>query len=107
MGVGVLWLLRGVERSGSLRAAAEEMDLSYAKAHRMIREAERGLGVTLLHRRRGGDERRGAALTPEARYVTDAYERLHSRIKSDAMTRFRDFLSEVGPRLGLRAGPGG
>ena len=103
MGIGVVWLLQRVERFGSLRKAAEEMDLSYAKAHRMIRDAEKGIGAELLHRRRGGDSRQGAELTEEARFLLEAYLELHQGIKEDTGARFEAFLKKAGPRFGLDA----
>ena len=63
MGIGVLWLLEKVRTCGSLRSAAEEMDISYSKAFRMVRNLESALGVEVLERRRGGMERAGAKLT--------------------------------------------
>jgi len=100
MGIGVVWLLRRVHTYGSLRRAAEEMELSYAKAHRMIKDAERGIGVPLLNRRRGGEERRGAELTEEANFLIESYEELQRGIKADADARFEEFIGKAGERFG-------
>jgi molybdate transport system regulatory protein len=99
MGIGVLWLLQRIAAGDSMRRAAGEMKLSYAKAHRMIREAERGIGVPLLHRRRGGDKREGAELTGEAQLLIEAYDEMQRAIKSDAQARFDDFVERTGARL--------
>ncbi|MFP4266462.1 MAG: winged helix-turn-helix domain-containing protein [Spirochaetaceae bacterium] len=99
MGIGVVWLLQKIESKGSIKKAAEEMGLSYAKAHRIICEAEEGLHTPLIHRRRGGDTRRGADLTEEARLLIDEYSRLHNGIKKDASERFTEFLEKTGPAL--------
>ena len=53
-GPGVARLLRGIERTGSLQAAAAEMGMSYSKAWRILHTAERELGFLLVHRRAGG-----------------------------------------------------
>jgi molybdate transport system regulatory protein len=100
MGIGVVWLMRRVHSSGSLRKAAEEMHLSYAKAHRMIRDAEQGMGVQLLNRHRGGEERRGAELTGEALILLDSYEELQRGIKADAAARFEEFIRKTGDLSG-------
>ncbi len=84
MGIGLVWLLRGIERTRSISEAAREMDLSYPKALRMLRNLERGLGVPALTRRKGGAERGGAELTALGRDFLDRYDRLQARIKSHA-----------------------
>ncbi|MDE7220558.1 MAG: LysR family transcriptional regulator, partial [Oscillospiraceae bacterium] len=48
-GPGVAMLLRRVRELRSLRAAAMDMSMAYSKAWTILREAERGLGVKLLH----------------------------------------------------------
>jgi molybdate transport repressor ModE-like protein len=101
MGIGVLWLLQGIDSSGSMRSAAAEMHLSYAKAHRMIKDAEKGLGIRLIDRRHGGERREGATLTEEGRLLIKAYEAMQRDIKKDAEARFALFLSEL---QGLLAG---
>lgn len=101
MGIGVLWLLQKIDICGSMKKAAEEMDLSYAKAHRMIRDAEEGFGVPLIYRKRGGDSRKGADLTEDARLIMKAYSDFQEEIKSDAAGRFATFFERIGQRLGL------
>lgn len=72
MGVGLLQLLDGIERHGSIQQAAREMDLSYVKALRILNRLERELGQTLLLRHKGGASRGRSELTPFARrFVRD------------------------------------
>jgi molybdate transport system regulatory protein len=91
LGIGVLWLLRNIQQYGSIRKAAGAMHLSYAKAHRMVDEAERGLGFELLERRRGGDSREGASLTPRGSRFVEEYDRFQERIKEETRRAFADF----------------
>ena len=44
MGIGVLWLLEHVGTSGSLRAAASALGISYSKAYAMVKNLEDQLG---------------------------------------------------------------
>ena len=56
-GPGVARLLRGIEHTGSLQAAAAEMGMSYSKAWRILHTAERELGFLLVHRRAAAEIR--------------------------------------------------
>jgi len=95
MGIGLLWLLRGVEKHKSIRRAAAAMGLSYPKALKILNHLERNLGQPLLVRWRGGKLRGGAALTPFAASFLAQYERWHERVTACAdkeFARFRDAL---------------
>ena len=66
-GDGPLRLLRTVEKTGSLRAAALEMEMSYSKACKLVKQAEANLGFTLTTRSTGGKDGGGSVLTPEGK----------------------------------------
>lgn len=68
-GPGPAELLDRVALCGSLSHAAEEMHLSYSKAMRMVRTAEREFGFALLESASGGSSGGGSTLTPQAREV--------------------------------------
>ena len=53
-GEGPWRLLRCVEKTGSLRAAAMEMEMAYSKAIRLLKQAESALGFSLTMRSAGG-----------------------------------------------------
>ena len=73
-GEGPCRLLRGVEETGSLRASAMQMDMSYTKALKLIRNAENALGCSLTTRAAGGRDGGGSALTPEGEEWLKRYE---------------------------------
>ncbi|MFA6028616.1 MAG: LysR family transcriptional regulator [Elusimicrobiota bacterium] len=92
MGAGLVRLLRGVERKGSILLAAREMGMSYAKAHRILKALESATDKEFLLRRRGGNDRGGARLTPYARTFVERYERFEARVADYARRAFaRDF----------------
>lgn len=80
-GPGVAMLLRRVERLHSLRAAAMDMDMAYSKAWTILREAEQGLGVKLLHSTTGGRNGGGAVLTEEGRAILAAFDAYEQELK--------------------------
>ncbi len=73
-GDGPARLLAGVERSGSLRKAAQELGMSYNKAWRILHAAEERLGFALMDRSVGGSSGGGSQLTPEARDLVARYQ---------------------------------
>ena len=54
-GEGPCRLLHRIEETGSLRAAAQAMGLSYSKALRMVKRAEKELGFALTRKTIGGE----------------------------------------------------
>jgi len=74
-GHGIADLLARVSRTGSLRAAAGEMDLAYSKAWRIVKTSEELFGFKLLTSQVGGKNGGGAMLTSEAKDVLVRYER--------------------------------
>jgi molybdate transport system regulatory protein len=66
-------LLEGVEVTGSIRAACASTGMSYRTCLKRIRRLEQTLGVPVLRTRRGGVDRGGSELTPEARALVEIY----------------------------------
>jgi len=73
-GEGPYDLLQRVERTGSLRRAAEEVGMSYNQAWHLMRTLEGRLGFGLLERQVGGMAGGGSTVTPEARDLMRRYE---------------------------------
>jgi molybdate transport system regulatory protein len=73
-GEGPWRLLRCVEKTGSLRAAAMEMEMAYSKAIRLLKQAESALGFSLTMRSAGGRDGGGSILTPEGKRWLTQYE---------------------------------
>ncbi|MDA8242494.1 MAG: LysR family transcriptional regulator [Elusimicrobia bacterium] len=89
MGIGLVWLLRGVQRSGSLSASAREMGMSYSKAHGLVRKLEAALGCGVLARERGGSGRGGSSLTARGLRFLERFEALDASVKKQAEAIFR------------------
>ena len=73
-GEGPCRLLQGVEKTGSLRSAAMEMEMAYSKANKILRQAENALGFPLTTRSTGGKDGGGSILTPEGKWLLQQYE---------------------------------
>lgn len=90
---GRLRILRGVERLGSLRRAAQALGMSYRAAWGLLKVTEQALGVRLLEVTIGGRHGGGARLTPAARALVERFERVKRTVDG---TADRAFLSPGG-----------
>jgi len=77
-GPGPWQLLHAVEQEGSLRAAAQRMEMAYTKALRILKRAEDAFGEKLTTRSIGGSNGGGSRLPPFAIDLLDRYERYRS-----------------------------
>jgi molybdate transport system regulatory protein len=91
MGIGVLWLLQEISREGSIRSAATNLGISYSKAFSMLKSLESEVGQSVLERKKGGDSREGAVITPFGLRLTALYEDFQRDLKDHAESRFSEF----------------
>jgi len=100
-GDGPARLLDGVERSGSLRKAAQDLGMSYNKAWRILHAAEQRLGFPLLDRSVGGTLGGGSQLTPEGKDLLRRYralaEEVSALLEAAFARHFGDWRDPVGP----------
>ena len=90
-GAGRARILKAVDQTGSLNAAARELGLSYRHAWSQIHTAEQRLGEPLLLRTRGGNRRGGAELTDYAREVMRRFESLEREVRDFTDRRFAEW----------------
>lgn len=95
MGMGVLWLLEEMKTGCSLRSAALNLGISYSKAYHMISQLEKGLGVSVVERKKGGANREGAKLTPFAEKFINAYNAFQEETKAVTAQPFDRFKQAV------------
>ncbi len=76
LGPGKADLLAAIARTGSIRAAARELDMSYMRAWTLIRIMNGVFRSPLVEKVRGGSEQGGARLTPRGAEVLAIYERM-------------------------------
>jgi molybdate transport system regulatory protein len=93
-GEGPARLLRGIEETGSLRAAAMSMDMAYTKALKLIRNGENALGFALIHRSTGGKDGGGSCLTPEGKEWLERYEAYRDACKLSNSRLYLEFFPE-------------
>ena len=95
-GEGPYQLLRNVEKTGSLRAAAMEMGMAYSKATKLIKLAEATLGFSLTTRSTGGKDGGGSILTPEGRQWLYRYEAYRNACMRENQRLYRQHFPKIG-----------
>ncbi len=83
-------ILEGIERTGSLAKAAEELGTPYRTAWQRLKESEKNLGVRLVETQSGGIEGGGSRLTPAARDLLRRYRDFSKGIEELVNQRFRE-----------------
>ena len=76
LGPGKADLLAAIARTGSIRAAAKELDMSYMRAWTLIRVMNGVFRSPLVEKVRGGSDQGGAMLTPRGTAVLETYLRM-------------------------------
>jgi molybdate transport system regulatory protein len=89
-GDGPLDILHRVERTGSLRQAAEEINMSYSQAWNLIKDLEERLGFKLLERKIGGKSGGGSQLTEQARDLMMKFEIFRDKAKESLNLLYKE-----------------
>ncbi|MFO7899752.1 MAG: LysR family transcriptional regulator [Planctomycetota bacterium] len=79
-GDGRAELLGRIDETGSIRAAAEQMGMSYRHAWSHLAKIEQGLGRKVVRRRVGGPGGGGSTLTPAGRRLLENYRRFRTEL---------------------------
>lgn len=80
-GEGPFKLLNQVKKTRSLHQAANEMEMSYSKAWKLIQMMEKRLGFILLDKKVGGRSGGGSEITPRAKDLMKRYGRFEKDVK--------------------------
>ena len=95
-GEGPFLLLCCVEKTGSLRAAAMEMEMAYSKASKILKQAEANLGFSLTSRSAGGKDGGGSVLTPEGKQWLSRYKAYRDACIRANQTLYRQHFPRIG-----------
>lgn len=90
-GPGIAELFERIERTGSIRAAAGEMEMAYSKAWRLITTAEKETGKKLIDSHTGGKRGGGASLTEEGRSLLKRYRSFEAELRKKGDELFASY----------------
>jgi molybdate transport system regulatory protein len=89
-GQGREQLLRLIQTTSSINAAAKEMGIPYRKAWSYLDAMEKRLGYPLVSRQKGGAGGGKSSLTPEALQLLEGFDLLQDGVKTFVDCRFAD-----------------
>lgn len=79
LGPGKADLLDAIARTGSIRAAAAELGMSYMRAWTLVKTMNAAFRAPLVEKERGGAAQGGAQLTPAGKNVLQLYRRIEEK----------------------------
>jgi len=94
-GDGPYELLTRVEKTKSLRQAAQQMGMAYSKAWRLVRTLEQRLDFPLIERKVGGLSGGGSQITPKARELMNLYGRFRGEVEEAIEKMYRRHFSSM------------
>lgn len=86
IGPGKADLLDAINRTGSIRAAAEELGMSYMRAWTLVRTMNAAFRSPLVEKERGGAGQGGATLTERGTRVLRLYQQMQKKAE-DSIAR--------------------
>ena len=93
-GDGPLDILHRVERTGSLRQAAAEINMSYSQAWNLMKDLEKRLGFNLLKRKVGGEKGGGSEITEEARELMIKFKLFRGEVDQSLYSLYKKIFQE-------------
>ncbi len=96
-GPGPARLLMLVNEGDSLNQAAVKLGMAYSKAWRIVREAEKELGFSLLSRQRGGVGGGGSELTVKAAGLLAKYNGFQKEMRCIGDQLFDKYFPDMVP----------
>lgn len=97
-GPGICELLEKIDQTGSIQAAAKEMNMSYTKAWRILNRAEREMNCRLTIRQNGGRSGGSSSLTQEGREAAAAFRELEQRLLAESERLLTEYARALLPR---------
>ena len=85
-------LLEAIDRTGSLKGAAAELNMAYSRAWTILRSCEKALGFPILERKAGGRGGGRCSLTDRGRDLLIGYRRMEEELERHAQTLAKKLL---------------
>jgi len=80
MGDGKWQILKAIDENCSLKAACEQLGLTYRRTWGDLKKIETMLGFPLLEKSRGGREGGMSRLSPQGKMLVDAFNEFHASV---------------------------
>ncbi|TDW45891.1 molybdate transport system regulatory protein [Flavobacterium sp. 270] len=84
LGIGKIWLLENIQKTGSITNAAKEMKMAYRQAWQLVEEMNQRAETPLVEKLLGGKGGGGAKLTTAGENAITVFYEIENRIKEFA-----------------------
>lgn len=84
LGIGKIWLLENIKKTGSITNAAKEMKMAYRQAWQLVEEMNQRAESPLVEKLLGGKGGGGARLTEAGETAIKVFYEIEKRIKEYA-----------------------
>lgn len=84
LGIGKIWLLENIQKTGSITNAAKEMKMAYRQAWQLVEEMNQRAEKPLVEKLLGGKGGGGAKLTEAGEKAIEVFYEVEKRIKEFA-----------------------
>jgi molybdate transport system regulatory protein len=91
MGPGKADLLRAIGETGSISAAARQMEMSYRRAWLLVDTMNQSFHAPLVETATGGSHGGGARITEFGKDILDRYERMEAKAMASVARELEDF----------------
>ena len=85
LGIGKIWLLENIRKTGSITNAAKEMKMAYRQAWQLVEEMNQRAESPLVEKLLGGKGGGGAKLTEAGEKAITVFYEIEKRIKDFAL----------------------
>jgi molybdate transport system regulatory protein len=90
LGIGKIWLLENIQKTGSITNAAKEMKMAYRQAWQLVQEMNQRAETPLVEKLLGGKGGGGARLTEAGEKAIKVFYEIEKRIKDFAQQEFQN-----------------
>ena len=90
-GPGICELLESIDETGSIQAAARQMDMSYTKAWKILNRAEKEMGFALITRMNGGRNGGSSVLTDEGKKAIIGFRIMEEKLSEESVRLLEEY----------------
>lgn len=90
-GPGICELLERIDETGSIQAAARQMEMSYTKAWKILNRAEKEMGVSLITRVNGGRNGGSSTLTDEGKKAISTFRTMEKKLLEESRRLLEEY----------------
>lgn len=91
LGDGKWRILKAIEEHGSLKAATDNLEITYRRTWGDLKKIETQLGFQLLEKNRGGKDGGKTSLTTQGKLLVAAFDEFHEKVDSIIEDAFESF----------------